>query len=124
MMKFVIFLLCALSLSFANECEEKILKLEKELEYAKKYNNEFKTKDLENAITMLKTKCKDNPNFYKELLQIKQDKLTKIEALEKELDILSDHQDSMPKAEYKFKKEKLKLQKDSLKQELKALELY
>lgn len=30
----------------------------------------------------------------------------------------------MPKAEYKFKKEKLKLQKDSLKQELKILELY
>ncbi|EAJ2125616.1 DUF1090 domain-containing protein [Campylobacter upsaliensis] len=124
MMKFVIFLLCALSFSFANECEEKILKLEKELEYAKKYDNEFKARDLENAITTLKTKCKDNPNFYKELLQIKQDKLTKLEALEKELDTLSDNQDSMPKAEYKFKKEKLKLQKDSLKQELKALELY
>ncbi|MDL0101938.1 hypothetical protein NYG94_05510 [Campylobacter felis] len=42
MMKFVIFLLCALGFSFANECEEKILKLEKELEYAKKYDNEFK----------------------------------------------------------------------------------
>lgn len=98
--------MCALSFSFANECEEKILKLEKELEYAKKYDNEFKTRDLENAIVTLKTKCKDNPNFYKEFLQIKQDKLTKLEALEKELDILSDNQDSMPKAEYKFKKEK------------------
>ncbi len=30
----------------------------------------------------------------------------------------------MPKAEYKFKKEKLKAQKDILKDELKALELY
>ncbi|MDL0101937.1 hypothetical protein [Campylobacter felis] len=43
----------------------------------------LRARDLENAIVTLKTKCKDNPNFYKELLQIKQDKLTKLEALEK-----------------------------------------
>lgn len=124
MMKFVVLLVCVLSFGFANECEEKILKLEDELKYAKKYDNAFKVRDLENAIATLKTKCKENPNYYKEVLQTKQDKQKQIEALEEDIEKLSDNQDSMPKAEYKFKKEKLKAQKDILKDELKALELY
>lgn len=123
-MKFIICLMCIVSFGFANECEEKIAKLEYELKYAQKYDNKSKAKDLENAISVLKVKCGENPNYYKELLQNKQEKQGQIEALEKELDTLNDNKNSMPKAEYQSKKEKLKAQKDSLKQELKALEIY
>lgn len=105
------------SFAFANECDDKIAKLKNELEFAKKHNNAFKIQGLNVAINELSSKCKDDPTFYAKALETKAQKQKALAELEAKLSELESQKKTMSKAEFKA-------QKDRLKAELKALELY
>ncbi len=108
--------------ALANDCDDKIAKLQNELIYAKKHDNTFKIQGLESAINELSTKCKDDALYYQKILEQKAQKEREFEAIEVELKSLD--KKSMAKAEFQAKKAKLKAQKDKIKAELKAMELY
>lgn len=107
--------------ALANDCDDKIAKLQNELIYAKKHDNTFKIQGLESAINEPSTKCKDDALYYQKILEQKAQKEREFEAIEVELKSLKK---SMAKAEFQAKKAKLKAQKDKIKAELKAMELY
>ena len=85
-------------------CTQKVEKLEEQLEYAKKYNNSYRVKGLERAISNVKTYCGggyplDSPEA-KSYYEADQ----RLEVLDK----IADAKKDLSKAEYKLDKAKRK----------------
>ena len=116
MKKYFLFLGICTAL-FANKCDEKIKRLNKELEFANTHNEISKKLSLELALKQVKTDCEKDPLFYDKKLEIKNTKEQELEKIEKELKELKAHKDHMSKDEYKAKKQSLKEQKDKIKKE-------
>ena len=123
-MKKIVLFFAGVAFALANDCDDKIAKLQNELIYAKKHDNTFKIQGLEGAINELSTKCKDDALYYQKILEQKAQKEREFEAIEVELKSLDSNKKSMAKADFQTKKAQLKAQKDKVKAELKAMELY
>lgn len=114
-----IVLLCALcGLVFASECDKKIERINKEIEFAKIHNDTARKLSLELSLKEVQNDCAKDPLFYDKKLEAKKLKEKEVERIEKELDALHDKKDYMSKVEYKAKKKALKDEKDRIKKEI------
>ncbi|EGP2595996.1 DUF1090 family protein [Campylobacter coli] len=105
---------------FANECNKKIDRISREIEFAKMHNDTARKSSLELSLKEVQKDCAKDPLFYDKKLEAKKMKERELERIEKELDALKDQKDYMSKAEYKAKKKALKEEKDKIKKEVRA----
>lgn len=121
-MKKILLLATISVIAFAN-CDYKIQKLQRELTYAKHYNNSNKATNLENAIENIKQKCygdkanETNTTNYKQNLE--KETKTNIDDIKQQLKTLEKNKNNMSKSEYKSKKKELKQQIKNIKKEYK-----
>lgn len=105
---------------FANECNKKIDRIGREIEFAKMHNDTARKSSLELSLKEVQKDCAKDPLFYDKKLEAKKMKERELERIEKELNALKDQKDYMSKAEYKAKKKALKEEKDKIKKEVRA----
>ncbi|MBK1973230.1 DUF1090 family protein [Campylobacter sp. TTU-622] len=118
MRKVLVFLFVFCGLLFANECDKKIERINKEIAFAKANGNTGKISRLELALKEVQSDCIKDPLFYDKKLEAKKLKEQEIEKIEQQLKELNNQKDYLSKAEYKAKKRALKEQKDKIKKEI------
>lgn len=106
-------LLLAFNISVAapnQGCQRKLANLEKQMEYAKQYNNTNRIRGLERAIANVKTYCGGGMNIDStdEKSRNYYEAETKLEKSEEILEKIADAQKDLAKAEYKYEKAKYK----------------
>lgn len=120
-----VLLACAICLAGYASCADKIYNLEKELDYAKRYNNIHKEQNIRRALDNVRARCGGSysANYYDDYKYkqktLERDYDSKIDLIEDELDRLDDIKDTMSKSEYKARKNELKAHKKALKNEYK-----
>ncbi|EAK4846752.1 DUF1090 domain-containing protein [Campylobacter coli] len=119
-MKKISILLILCGALFANECNKKIDRIGREIEFAKMHNDTARKSRLELSLKEVQKDCAKDPLFYDKKLEAKKMKERELERIEKELDALKEQKDYMSKAEYKAKKKALKEEKDKIKKEVRA----
>lgn len=118
MKKVIVFLFVLSGLLFANECDKKIERINKEISFSKANGNTARTLSLELALKQVQNDCAKDPLFYDKKLEAKKLKEQEVEKIEQQLKELNNQKDYMSKAEYKAKKRALKDQKDKIKKEI------
>lgn len=106
-------MIAALNISTAapnQGCQRKLANLEKQLGYAKQYNNTNRIRGLERAIANVKTYCGGGMNIDSTSEKAKDyyEAETKLEKSEEILEKIADAQKDLAKAEYKYEKAKYK----------------
>lgn len=99
------------SLAAPNQgCERKLANLEKQMDYAKQYNNMNRIRGLERAIANVKSYCGGGMNIDSTNEKAKDyyEAETKLEKSEEILEKIADAQKDLAKAEYKYEKAKYK----------------
>ncbi len=109
----VISLLLTLNISVAaanQGCERKLANLEKQMEYAKHYNNTNRIRGLERAIANVKAYCGGGMNIDStdERARDYYEAEAKLEKSEEILEKIADAQKDLAKAEYRYEKAKYK----------------
>lgn len=109
----VVGMMLALNISVAapnQGCQRKLANLEKQLGYAKQYNNTNRIRGLERAIANVKTYCGSGTNIDSTDAKAKDyyEAEKKLEKSEEILEKIADAQQDLAKAEYKYDKAKYK----------------